>query len=162
MIALRPGVERLMHECLARDVSLGIVTTTSRSNVEALMRRHFGGEWARRFAVVLCGEDVQLKKPDPEVYHRALALLDIGPLEAVGIEDSPGGVAAASAADVPVIVTRSAYFADATVEGAIAIGPGLHSRDGWRPAAVAKGDQPIGLDDITYWWRRMELVSEVE
>jgi HAD superfamily hydrolase (TIGR01509 family) len=160
---LRPGVAELMQECLARDVRLGIVTTTSRSNVEALMRVHFGSAWARRFAVVICGEDVERKKPDPEAYLRALAALEVGPLDAVAIEDSPGGVAAARAADVPVIVTRSAYFADDTVEGAIAIGPGLHTRRGWRPAAApaADSDAPIGLDDVIAWRHRMELVSEV-
>jgi len=160
-VPLRPGVERLMHECLAQGVRLGIVTTTSRSNVDALLRKHLGREWARRFAVIVCGEDVERKKPDPEVYQIALARLEIGPLEAVAVEDSPGGVAAANAADVPVMVTRSAYFADATVESAIAIGPGLHSRAEWRPAAPA-GDGAIGLGDITYWWQRMELVSALE
>jgi HAD superfamily hydrolase (TIGR01509 family) len=161
---LRAGVAELMQECLARDVRLGIVTTTSRSNVAALMRVHLGGGWAGQFAVVLCGEDVQRKKPDPEVYLRALAQLRIEPLDAVAIEDSPGGVAAARAADVPVIVTRSMYFPDSTVEGAIAIGPGLHTRRGWRPEpeAGAGADAPIGLDDIAYWRQRMELVSEFE
>ena len=160
-IPLRPGVADLMRECLANDVRLGIVTTTSRSNVEALMRVFFGPDWQKRFAVVVCGEDVQRKKPDPEVYQRALAELKIGPLAAVAIEDSPGGVAAARAADVPVIVTRSEYFPNDTVEGAIAIGPGLHTRSGWRPVLMPhpEGDTRVRLDDVAYWRQRMELVS---
>lgn len=162
-IPLRPGVAELMQECAGRGVRLGIVTTTSRANVEALMRALLGSNWAQRFAVVVCGEDVQRKKPDPEAYLRALAKLALDPLEAVAIEDSPGGVAAARAADVPVIVTRSMYFPAATVEGAIAIGPGLHTRRGWRPATAATGaDTPVRLDDIAWWRERMELVSEFE
>ncbi len=162
-IALRPGVAELMDECLQRGVRLGIVTTTSRVNVEALLSTHFGARWHERFAVVVCGEDVARKKPDPEVYRRALEALTIGPLEAVAVEDSPGGVAAARAADVPVIVTRSAYFPNDTVEGAIAIGPGFHTRRGWLPALPDDGsDAPVGLDDIADWHRRMELVSQFE
>jgi HAD superfamily hydrolase (TIGR01509 family) len=163
-IPLRPGVLGLMQECLARGVRLGITTTTSRSNVEALMRIHLGAHWQQQFEAVVCGEDVARKKPDPEAYLLALARLHISPLQAVAIEDSPGGVAAARAADVPVVVTRSVYFADSTLEGAIAIGPGLHTRQGWRPAAMQSdtADAPIGLDDIAYWFDRMELVSQVE
>jgi hypothetical protein len=97
------------------------------------------------------------------VYRLALQALGIGPLEAVAIEDSPGGVAAARAADIPVIVTRSAYFPNDTVEGAIAIGPGFHTRSGWLPALPQpQREGNVTLDDIAYWAERMELVSQFE
>jgi hypothetical protein len=108
-----------MDECAAAGIRQAITTTTSRSNADALFSACFGRGWAGRFAAVLCGEDVQRKKPDPEVYLHALAALKVGPLDVVAVEDSPGGVAAARAADVPVLVTLSSYFADATIEGAI-------------------------------------------
>ena len=133
-LPLRPGVENLMRECAAAGVRMGIVTTTSRVNVEALLQTNLGPRWRERFAAVVCGEDVGRKKPDPQAYRLALKALDIGPLEAVAIEDSPGGAAAARAADVPVVVSLSSYFAHATFEGVVAIGPGLHQRSGWRPA----------------------------
>jgi HAD superfamily hydrolase (TIGR01509 family) len=161
-IPLRPGVIELFRECGERGVRMAIATTTSRSNVEALMRAHLGPGWNDAFAAVVCGEDVRRKKPDPEVYLRALKLLDIGAVEAVALEDSPGGVAAARAAEVPVVVTRSVYFADATVEGAIAIGPGLHTRKGWTPglAPGAGADGCVGLDDLIDWRSQMDTVSQ--
>ncbi|HJW10187.1 MAG TPA: HAD-IA family hydrolase, partial [Albitalea sp.] len=107
-IALRDGVVELMQECRMRGVRMGIATTTSASNLDALLRQHLGPRWAEGFAVRVCGEDVQRKKPDPQVYERALELLGVDPLEVVAIEDSPGGVAAARAASIPVVVTRSA------------------------------------------------------
>ncbi len=160
-IPLRPGVRELMDECLDRGVRLGIATTTSRTNVDALLRVHLGADWQKRFAVVVCGEDVQRKKPDPEVYVKALKELDVNPLETVALEDSPGGVAAAQKADVPVIVTRSVYFPKDTVEEVIAIGPGLHTRAGWRPGVGAHESGRIRLDDVAEWLHRMELVSEL-
>jgi hypothetical protein len=71
-------------------------------------------------------------------------------------------VAAARAAEIPVVVTRSVYFADATIDDAIAIGPGLHERRGWRPAwADGPGDGArVSLDDIAAWLARMESLSQ--
>jgi len=160
-IPLRAGVEGLLRQCREQGVRMAITTTTSRSNVDALLRVNLGERWREWFAVLVCGEDVQRKKPDPEVYLRALRGLGIGPLAAVAIEDSPGGVAAARAADIPVVVTRSACFASATIEGAVAIGPGLHQREGWRPASrVAAGSGPVTLADIEDWCAQMETVSQ--
>ena len=160
-LPLREGVTELMQECAARGVRMGIATTTSRVNVEVLLGTHLGARWHERFAVVVCGEDVRQKKPDPEVYRLALRGLGIGPLQAVAIEDSPGGVAAARAAEIPVVVTRSAYFDRATIEGAVAIGPGLHDRAGWRPALrpTARPGGRVGLDDLRHWCELRDTVS---
>lgn len=160
--ALRPGVVSLMDEAQRAGLRQAIVTTTSRVNVDALLRLQFGASWHSRFAAVVCGEDVRDKKPHPEAYEHCLRLLDIGPLEAVAIEDSPGGVAAARAASVPVVVPRSAYFATATIDGAIAIGPGLHTRRGWQPrcAGAQDDDGPVSLDNLRDWCAQMESVSQ--
>jgi HAD superfamily hydrolase (TIGR01509 family) len=161
-ITLRPGVAQLMDEALRAGMRQAIVTTTSRVNVDALLRLHFGASWRERFAAAVCGEDVRDKKPHPEGYECCLRLLAIGPLEAVAIEDSPGGVAAARAASVPVVVPRSAYFATATIDGAIAIGPGLHTRRGWQPRCTgsARDDSPVNLDNLRDWCAQMESVSQ--
>lgn len=166
-IPLREGVLELMRECRDQGVRQAIATTTSRSNLEALLRKHMGNRWAGWFGAVVCGEDVQRKKPDPEVFVKALQVLGIGPLEAVAIEDSPGGAAAARAADCPVIVTRSFYFAQASIEGAIAVGPGLHTRQGWRPAPVARSLRPadgpadrVRLADIADWLVQRDTISD--
>ncbi len=161
-ITLRAGVLALMRQCRERGVRMGIATTTSRSNLAALMRAHLGEFWPDWFAVTVCGEDVQRKKPDPEVYLKALHALGVGPLEAVAIEDAPGGVAAARAADIPVVVTRSAYFAMAPIEGALAVGPGLHDRRGWRPAlrVGSAPDDAVGLDDIEAWRAQMDSICD--
>ncbi|MCU0977226.1 MAG: HAD-IA family hydrolase [Steroidobacteraceae bacterium] len=153
-IPLREGVLELMRECRERGVAMGIATTTSRANVDALLGAHFGGRWTDWFAAVVCGEDVARKKPDPEAYRRALRALGVEPGRAVAVEDSPAGVAAARAAGVPVIVTRSVYFAQSALEGAAAVGPGLGGLRGWQPSPAARsaaGDARVGLDDIAQW-----------
>ena len=161
-VPLRPGVRELMDECSVRGLRMGIVTTTSRVNVDALLQVHLGPRWPQRFATIVCGEDVARRKPDPEGYTRALHELSLSPLQAVALEDSPGGVAAARAADIPVVVPRSAYFVDASIEGAVAIGPGLHTREGWRPALRPDpaGDGPVRVDDLQSWCAEMDSVSQ--
>lgn len=154
-IPLRPGVAALMRACREQGLTMGITTTTSRANVDALLTVHLGERWQDWFAVVVCGEDVRRKKPDPEVYVRAVAALDLDPRQALAIEDSPDGAAAATGAGVPVIVARSAYFTDARIDGAIAVGPGLHTREAWQPALTQAAGPPetVGLRDLHGWWQ---------
>lgn len=152
IIPLREGVAPLIEEASARGLRQGIVTTTSRSNVRALLGRHFGVGAERRFDVLVCGEDVARLKPDPEAYRRALEILGLDPGQALALEDSPAGVTAARAAGIPVVLTRSAYFADEPALGALAAGPGLHRREGWEPAARRRpGEGRITLDDLLEW-----------
>ena len=160
-IPLRAGVLELLDQCRTEGVRVAITTTTSRSNVDALLRSHFGAQWQERFAAVVCGEDVRSKKPDPEAYRQTLATLALGPLDTIAIEDSPGGVAAARAAEIPVVVTRSYYFGAAPIEGAIAIGPGLHARRDWQPALPGELKVgPVGLDDLRGWFAEMQSISQ--
>lgn len=151
-IPLRGGVLQLMDECGERGVQMAITTTTSRSNLDALLKRPLGPDWDARFSAIVCGEDVAHKKPDPEVFHLALRKLAVDPRDTLAIEDSSNGVAAALGARCPVIVTRSIYFVDEPVEGALAVGPGLHTRAGWSPALPERsGSECIGLADLSYW-----------
>jgi len=105
--ALRPGVRRLIEEAKADGLRLAIVTTTSRANLEALLGAAFGG--AALFDVIVCGEDVKRKKPDPEAFEMALARLQLAPQEALAFEDSRNGLLAARGAGVKVVVTPSVF-----------------------------------------------------
>ncbi|MGC3987513.1 MAG: HAD-IA family hydrolase [Pseudorhodoferax sp.] len=158
-IPLRPAVAALIDEAGARGMRQAIVTTTSRANVQALLDHHLGPGWESRFAAVVCGEDVDRKKPDPQAHQRALAALRLAATETLALEDSWAGAHAAQAAGVPVLVTRSAYFAADPIDAAVAIGPGLDTRAGWHPAPDARALDHITLDDLIAWHARMEFVS---
>lgn len=163
-IELRCGVRELIDQAAARAVRQAIATTTRRAKVDALLSCHFGAGWGRLFTVADCGEDLAAGRPDPEVYNRVLAALGIGPLATLAIEDAHAGAGAARAADMPVVVARSAYSSADMVEGAIAVGPDLHSRRGWCPApsGTADADGPVTLDDLADWHARMDFVSRYD
>ena len=105
-LQLRPGVARLMHQAAAAGWRQAIVTTSGRSAVTALLDRLLP-DHPQLLQLWICGEDVAAKKPDPEAYRLALAQWRQPPGAAIAVEDSGPGLAAASAAGLPVLVTRS-------------------------------------------------------
>jgi HAD superfamily hydrolase (TIGR01509 family) len=109
---LRQGVSEMIRQATIYGQRLAIVTTTSRENIDALLRVNLGPSWKENFPVVIAGEDVPKKKPAPDAYLKALELLGLEPRSCLAIEDSRNGLVAATDAGVPVLVTRSLYFRD--------------------------------------------------
>lgn len=149
-LPLRDGVRGLLDDCTRMGMRMGIVTTTSRPNVEALMKTHLGEDWESRFATVITAREAPVKKPHPQAYLLALDALHLSPHQAVAIEDAPAGIAAARTTGLPVIVTRSHYFPQAPSHGALADGPSLGRTEGWYPPAEASATR-INLDQIVRW-----------
>lgn len=117
-IALRDGVERLIGFGLEHGLSLGIATTTSRSNVDSLFQATLGQDVLDRFHSVRTGEDVRVKKPDPEVYRLVLDDLGLNAADAIAFEDSANGLKAAKALGLRTLITPGIYTADDDFTGA--------------------------------------------
>ncbi len=149
-LPLRPGVRELFDECGASGIRMAVVTTTSSGNIAALLGAYLGPQWRDRFAAVVCAEDAPVKKPDPQAYRLVLERLQLRAEQTVAIEDSAMGLAAATAVGIPVVITRSRYFSDDPVPGALAVGPSLGMRTGWSPGLDGKPGR-VGLADICQW-----------
>jgi HAD superfamily hydrolase (TIGR01509 family) len=134
----RPGVRRLIHESLDRGVALAIATTTSRANLAALLCHVFAPDAQNWFSVVVAGEDVAAKKPDPEVYRQVLDRLDLAAGQCVAIEDSQPGLAAARGCDIATVVTPSRYTAWHDFSDAALICDSLDDKD--MPVDIARLD----------------------
>jgi beta-phosphoglucomutase len=96
---LYPGVAALIDRLRGR-VRLGVVTTTWRANVEAVLQT---SGLAGVFEFIIAKEDVKATKPDPEGYRLALARLGLPGTEVVALEDSPSGFTAARKAGLKVV-----------------------------------------------------------
>lgn len=103
-LPLRPGVRRLVLEAAAAGIPQGLVTTSSRSAVAALLAGQ-APEVAAAFAFWVCGEDVSAKKPSPEGYQQALNRLHLPAARVLALEDSPQGLTAAMEAALPCLLT---------------------------------------------------------
>jgi HAD superfamily hydrolase (TIGR01509 family) len=150
-ISLRPGVRELIADCAAAGLRQAITTTTSRQNVEELL----AANGLDGFEFMLCADSAPRKKPDPQVFQMALERLGLPAGEVLAIEDSPAGVAACAAAGVPVVLARSAYFASTAAAAALAAGPGLHTTEGWSPAA--RPGPRIDLPCLLNWLSASEV-----
>jgi HAD superfamily hydrolase (TIGR01509 family) len=117
-IPLRPGIARLIQDLRKAGIRLAIATTTTPSSLNSLVVAHFGRDMTTLFDVIGAGDVVPHKKPAPDIYQWVLQQLELPASACLVIEDSLPGVAAATAAGLPTIVTVSGYtrsdrFADA-------------------------------------------------
>jgi HAD superfamily hydrolase (TIGR01509 family) len=120
-VELRPGVSRVIAEAQSSGVRLAIATTTSRSNVHALLQRTMGVRGAEIFQVIVAGDDAPAKKPRPDVFEIALKRLGASASDCIALEDSANGVAAAQGAGLKVIATPGIYTADDEFAGASSV-----------------------------------------
>jgi HAD superfamily hydrolase (TIGR01509 family) len=143
-IEVRPGVARLLGELAAADCRLAVGTTGSRGWVERLLRRLLP---EIRWDAVVTGDDVTARKPDPEVFLVALGELGLpGPDQAVVVEDSVEGLAAARAAGMPCVVVVNGYTADHDLAGADLVLDGFGEPGA--PAKVLADPHATGCDGI--------------
>lgn len=111
-VPARSGFRELVLALARQHIAWGVVTTTSRSNWDALWTHSLGPLGVPAPTVIVCGEDVAAKKPDPEAYEQALARLDLAPRYCCAIEDSRNGLVAATLAGLEVAIVKSEFFAD--------------------------------------------------
>ena len=124
-LPLRPGVETLIRFARATGLKLAIATTTSRENIQTLLDVTLGTDARGWFQAMCTGEDVTVKKPDPEVYQLALERLGLSPSSCLAFEDTRNGILAARGAGLEVIVTPSRYSTSEDFSGATGVIPTL-------------------------------------
>jgi HAD superfamily hydrolase (TIGR01509 family) len=101
-VTVLPGVRELLAEVAAAGLPYALVTSSQREFAEAVL-----AGTGFRFPVTVCAEDVPATKPDPAPYQLAAKLLDVEPARCVALEDSPNGVASATAAGCLVVAVPS-------------------------------------------------------
>lgn len=143
VIELRPGVERLVKELASAGVARAVGTTGSRRWVEPLLR-HTLADVA--WDVIVAGDDVTNRKPDPEVFTTALEELGSGAGATVVIEDSIEGLQAARAAGLRCVVVVNGYTADHDLAGADLVLDGFGEPGA--PASVVADPHQTGCDGI--------------
>ena len=113
-----PGVIKLV-KALSGNLPLGLCSGALRRDIVPILEQ-FGLQHA--FDAIVTADDVQASKPDPESYLLSLQSLTevfhsmtILPRECIAIEDTPAGIASASAAGLPVLAVTNSYPAQRLV-----------------------------------------------
>ncbi|XP_062027700.1 CBBY-like protein isoform X1 [Rosa rugosa] len=120
LLPLRPGVAKLIDQALAEGVKVAVCSTSNEKAVSAIVSFLLGPERAEKIQI-FAGDVVPRKKPDPAIYVLAANTLNVDPSSCVVVEDSGIGLAAAKAAGMKCIVTKSGYTADEDFQNADAV-----------------------------------------
>lgn len=136
---VRPGVLRLMDEAHARGLKTAICSAASSRSVKFVLDMLVGSNRLDKFDIILAGDDVKQKKPDPMIYIVARERLGVKPEDCVVIEDTQIGLAAARGADMKVIITYTPYTATQQFDGADAVFPSLGD-EGDDPSSIVTID----------------------
>ncbi|HTI15101.1 MAG TPA: HAD-IA family hydrolase [Dictyobacter sp.] len=92
-----PGVEAYIADAKRLGLKLAVASSSPRS---WLVRHLTRLRLLDKFDAMACGDEVVNKKPDPELYLKALDLLQVSAERAIALEDSPNGVYAAQTAGI--------------------------------------------------------------
>ncbi len=104
-VSLKTGVFRLINELHRKKVRQFIVTSSSRNQVDLLVEYLFNG--FNPFEFIISSEDVELKKPNPLPYLKAIQLSGINKKNSIVFEDSNPGLRSSLAAKLPTIFVPS-------------------------------------------------------
>ena len=102
-----PGVADVLNE-LRVTFQMAVITTSRRADFELI---HRDRTLLNQMAFVLCREDYNKAKPHAEPYEAGLGRFGIAPNNAIVIEDSMRGLAAAEAAGIRTIKVHNEFVA---------------------------------------------------
>jgi HAD superfamily hydrolase (TIGR01509 family) len=106
----RPGAIELV-ERLRGSSPLGLASNSPRRLVDTALR---SAGLTDAFDTIVTSDDVERSKPDPDIYLLACSNLGVDPGDALALEDSTSGVAAAKAAGLTVFAVPQFAEVDVT------------------------------------------------
>jgi HAD superfamily hydrolase (TIGR01509 family) len=111
-VAGRPGAVELVERLRGRT-RLGLASNSPRRLVDTALTT---AGLQSAFDAIVTSDDVEHAKPEPDLYLLACERLGVAPGEALALEDSPSGIAAAKAAGLTCIAVPQ--FAETDVSAA--------------------------------------------
>ena len=99
----------VFHHSKASDLKVGLITTTSETNIKSLSKALEDKVNFNDFDIITTSKDCLHPKPNPEIYRHALKKIGVSPCEAVAIEDTQVNLGASIAADIISILYPGEY-----------------------------------------------------
>ena len=133
-----PGVLASLEHARKRQIALAIASSSSMEwvggHIERLGLSHF-------FEEIVTTDQVRAAKPAPDLYLRAVELLGVDPADAIAVEDSPNGVAAAKAAGLYCVAVPGPMTRTLSFDAADTVLPSLDARPAAEWIAEAAADR---------------------
>jgi HAD superfamily hydrolase (TIGR01509 family) len=106
-VKMRPGARELIFD-LKRKRSLAILGTSTGKETATQVLQQIGAE--KLFDFTVFGDEVEHKKPAPDIFLKAMDKAGILPRETVVIEDSAAGIEAGKEAGAQVIALKTNWY----------------------------------------------------
>jgi phosphoglycolate phosphatase len=103
---LYPGARRMLERLTGAGIQVGLVTNKEAAFAHRLLVRH---DLNACFDLMVCGDTLPVRKPDPAMLLHALQALQCEPEDALYVGDSAIDVRTARAAGVPVWTVTHGY-----------------------------------------------------
>jgi beta-phosphoglucomutase len=117
-----PGVFEFIRQCRAKGLRLAVASSADMRKVKGNLEEiRLGSE---KFDAVICGEDVERKKPAPDIFLLAAKRIGVEPRRCIVVEDAVSGVKAARAAGTKCLGITSS-FSEEELAGADWFAPSL-------------------------------------
>lgn len=94
-VKIKPGVHELLDYLKKENYKIAVATSTRRQRALQLLEE---AKIKEKVNFVVCGDEVENSKPDPEIFLKAAKGLGVEPEKCIVIEDSDAGITAAHAA----------------------------------------------------------------
>lgn len=107
-LKLMSGLDQFLQKARQNSIGLSIGTAAPKTNVDYVLD---GLNLRALFPVIVGAEDVATSKPDPEVFLRCAAGLQIRPENCIVFEDSPKGIEAARNGGMQAVVLTTFHEA---------------------------------------------------
>jgi beta-phosphoglucomutase len=115
-VKLLPGVKALLQELSEAGFRQAVGSSAPRENLDLILQLTGTSPF---FSVLVCAEDTQRGKPDPQVFQLAADRLGIPPAQCLVMEDAPAGAQAAKAGGMKcVAVSFVGHHSDAALKHA--------------------------------------------
>ena len=109
-LQLYPGVSSFIKGCIGMGLKTALASSADRVKVEINLEET--GLSQELFGAIVTGEDIEHKKPAPDIFLRAASLLQTPPGECLVVEDAVSGVAAGKAAGCRVLALTTSFSAE--------------------------------------------------
>lgn len=110
-----------MDAARAKGLKVAVCSASTKESCVFTLSNLIGKDRFEALDCFLAGDDVNKKKPDPEIYVEAVKRLGIPPEKCLVIEDSAIGLAAALGGGMSCVITTTPSTASQEFKGASAV-----------------------------------------
>lgn len=109
-----PGIPELTDYCYNYGIKMALASSSVRSQIDAVLKNlsnHPDHAFRSKefLTTIVAGDDVQNKKPAPDIYLQALKTMNMQPENCMAIEDSIAGVRSARSAGIKCLALKNIF-----------------------------------------------------